>query len=169
MKKTALALLMTLGVSISPYCMAETETTTQSGEEIFVDIVGSICEREGFDTMVMRQAGETPEATQEHINTEVIQPLQQSIQQNSKIDPNLAEAIIDLSTAFSQVIVQLAWADDTNVIKEQVTQYGTTDLTQEQQDAIWEKVKTHAIGFSAEMKTMCESEVYEAIPSLRDN
>ncbi|WP_230658259.1 hypothetical protein [Psychrobacter sp. I-STPA10] len=165
MRQALIALLIMLGIGISPYSMAASDT--QSNEEAFVDVIGSICEREAFDIMIIKQSGGTPDVAQQYLNNEILQPLQKTIQEDAKVNPDFGQLIIDLSAVFSQIILRMAWEDNTNVVQEQVTKYGSAELNQKQQEETWEQIKTHAAGFSTQMEMMCETELHKAIPTLQ--
>lgn len=166
MKKALITFLMTVGIGTSPYCVAATNTdTNDANKEAFVDIIGDICQRQGFDAMILKQSGQTPEATQVHINEEVLAPLTKEIEAIPNLDTSLGNAIIKLANSFSQTIISKAWEDDTNVIQEQMAKYGTAELTEAQQDEIWEQITDYSAEFSKDMSAMCQSQVNTILPS----
>lgn len=163
MKKAFIALFITAGLSTSSYSLAA--ANTDANKEVFIDIIGDICQRQGFDAMILKQSGQTPEATQQHINQEVLTPLQKDIESIPNLDSSLSNTIIKLASAFSQTIITKAWEDDTNIIQEQIAHYGSTELTQAQQDAIWKEITDYSAEFSKDMGTMCQSQIYTILPS----
>ena len=163
MKKALMTVLITLGIGISPYSMAA--VSSDANKDSFVDIIGNICQRQGLDTMILKQSGQTPEATQTHINEEILEPLQKDIESIPNIDASLSNTIIKLATSFSQAIIAKAWEDDTNVIQQQMTKYDTEEITEAQQNEIWGEIMQYSTEFSQEMSAMCQSQVNTILPS----